>query len=215
MDWLWLRLDLVNVISPRHSLSRSGIVGYFTCSFQLSSYSTFTLYNRRRLATLTALNCICGASIMLQDSSIGWDPMEGHHLQWQTRLFIVYSLVVSAYVLGRLAYTIWDIWRYPDGSRIREAFTTTIASMKRSAVLTFLLCLLATADEVRGICAELSVLKATRISAYMGSLSEAMTVLVLGIACCTAIYCLCDICEGPIVQRRLRAIDSKPRLPIG
>lgn len=130
---------------------------------------------------------------------------------------MLYLLAVVALSIVRLASLIRQLWllRQDSPGKAERALDTTdlnqaelernfftrwdscsvrIQSMKRSVVLTFLLSLLAAADQTRALLVSTAVEKITAFAAIAGGLAEALEMLVLGILVCAVIYAAADFC---------------------
>ena len=154
----------------------------------------------------------------MQDTpDVGWDPISiNHHLPFNSRLFILYLLLVGTYALVKLAGSIRDLRSLSAFARtssdkseqkgeitaIWDACWVKLQTMKRSAVLTFLLAVLAAADQAKTDLVYFTVQKTTGIASFSGSIAEVLATFALGILACTIIYAIYAFCEGLLIQRK-------------
>jgi hypothetical protein len=162
----------------------------------------------------------------MQEGSVGWDPISvDHQLPWQSKLFLLYLLimiVMSILRLGGLIRQLW--WPRADSSKHSsaagrsgpefrplgawDACSYKIEAMKRSVLLTFLLSVLVAADQTRTMLSTFADQKVTGPAAFCGGMTEVLTVFAVGILVCAAIYAVSTFCEGVLARRRMLGNSS-------
>jgi hypothetical protein len=148
---------------------------------------------------------------MQQHPEVGWDPISiNHHLPWESRLFLLYLLVVGAISLGKsvsLVRHLW--WGNADVQSSRwEACWAKVQSIRRLVVLTFLLSLLLAAYQTAKILIELSIQKFFAAGAFGGGMAEVLSLFALGMLGCAILYVVFGLFEGILLRRRASWSDS-------
>lgn len=151
---------------------------------------------------------------MQEAPQVGWDPISVDYFPpWEYKLLILYLLVVAVISLAKFAAVLRILWslRNPsfrppesEGDVLYswETCSNKIQSMKRLIFVTLFVTILLAAVSLRDSLVELAVQKAFGIAFVSGGIMEALTMFVLGIFVCTAIYAACALCEGALAHRR-------------
>jgi len=157
----------------------------------------------------------------MQESVPQWDPIPvEHHMTWEIRLFVFFVLFVLVFFLIRATQLTWFFLRarkqlrgLPTGqalaasakeipSDIRTA-SIRAASLKRGAVFTFLLSLLASVDPVVRVLSDLSRVQYLSYVIFYQSLLEGLTFFVLGVGTSALLYCGFALSEGRLARVKL------------
>ena len=149
----------------------------------------------------------------MQSQKVGWDPtFIDHQMPWQSRFFLFYLLfliVISLVRTTRMVRYLWLLRGLSSTSEIdarflplHDACSAKIRSMERSVVLTFLLCVLMAADQMRVVLAAMAVEKYAPIAYLSASIAEVLAVFAIGVLVCTALYALSDFIQGRLTRRR-------------
>ena len=101
----------------------------------------------------------------MQENAPEWMPTYEPHMSWETRLFVLYLLIVCGFLAFRSAQMIWFLWRFDRHSGLLEAqssrlravalASTKITSVYRLAIFTVLLSLWGLLDSFVTILARL------------------------------------------------------------
>jgi hypothetical protein len=154
----------------------------------------------------------------MQETLPDWQPMYEHPpLDWEARLFLLYLLLVCGFLFLRGMSVIRILWRTrkagaSDGSpksqisflKEQGLCAIKVASIKRAAVLTFLLSLLALSDGFIRVFTSVSNDKVARSVVLAGSTAEVLVLFALGIAVCAALYAAFGAFEGILARRKTR-----------
>jgi hypothetical protein len=164
----------------------------------------------------------------MQETLQEWKPMyEPAALAWEARLFLFYLLLACSFLFLKSASAIRTLWRTrkPDasdnspqtGAKLLQDLrlcSIKVTSVKKAAVLTFILSFLAFLDgSIRALTA-ISMQKATGPAVLAGSAAEVLVLFALGIAVCAAQYAMFCIFEGVVARRRAKTVQaSAPNKP--
>ncbi len=151
---------------------------------------------------------------MQESSQITWDPASiNHHVPWESRLFVLYLLVVVAISFVRILHVLRQLWSFTHGSVLMrsgeneflyawETCSAKIQSMKRLVFFTLLLSVLVAVYRLRTTLTQLVAQKAFGVGAFGGTVVEVLTLFALGILVCALLYAPCGLCEGMLLRRR-------------
>ena len=148
---------------------------------------------------------------MQESTAIQWDPMYEGHLDWSTRLFVIYLAVVLLLFCFRAVRILWHLrslrraaqkanafWLAWDASQARSA------SIKNWAALTFLLSFLVAAWNMTGILRGISVQKVTGTAFLAGATAGVLTAFCCGMLICIVLYAFAFFCEALLLRYKLR-----------
>jgi len=147
-----------------------------------------------------------------------WDlTYEPTPLAWEARLFLFYLLLACGFLFLRSASVVRTLWRTrkPDASdgspraetkslKDLQLCSTKVASLKRAAVLTFILSFLALLDGSIRVLMAISTEKTIGLVALAGSASEILVMFALGISVCAALYTAFSVFEGILSRREAK-----------
>ncbi|MFI5089266.1 MAG: hypothetical protein ACHP7P_04335 [Terriglobales bacterium] len=152
---------------------------------------------------------------MQEHPAVGWDPIAiNHHLPWESRLFLLYLLVVGAISLVKSVSLVRQLWSAnPEVQSSRwEACSAKVQSIKRLVVLTFLLSVLLAADRTATVLIQLGSQKFFAVWAFSGEIAEVLKVFALGMLGCAMLYVVSGLFEGVLLRRRASWKDPLARI---
>jgi hypothetical protein len=155
--------------------------------------------------------------------SFGWPPYDEVRLPWETRLFALYTLALSIFLLVRTVQLTAFLWRSrkakgpsPPSPESRLAFVHDLriasikaVSLRRATVLTLLLCVAITAEQIVSILRGISVERRFLAPFFAGSISEALVVFAIGISACSVLYAGYAFFTGRISRLKVRLEDNQ------
>ncbi len=137
---------------------------------------------------------------------------------WESRLFVLYLIVVGATALVRSISVVRHLWSSRRVSAQKSVETgegaerellfawevclSKVHSIKRMVFLTLLLSVLVAVYEVRNIFSEIALKQLLGPSAVSGSVSEVLTLFWLGVLVSALLYAACAYYEGALAHRR-------------
>jgi hypothetical protein len=153
--------------------------------------------------------------VYMQETVPDWQPMyEPTPLAWEARLFVLYLLLVCGFLLLRGMSVIRTLWRTRKAGSNASSQSETkflkewslcsikVASIKRAAVLTFILSLLALLDGSIRVLTSVSNEKFTGSAVLAGATAEVLVLFALGVSVCAALYGAYSVLEGVLARRK-------------
>ena len=142
---------------------------------------------------------------------VRWDNIDVI-VPWPHKLFVLYVVVIVAISVVKSASVLRHLLPFRGSSlqtsksdndflRAWEECSNKIQSMKRIVVVTLLLSLLIPAYLLVNDLAIFAKEKVFGPAAFLGTVSEVLTVFALGILASTVIYSACAFLEGALVRR--------------
>jgi len=156
----------------------------------------------------------------MQDTSAGFDLAMEYHLPWEQRLLILYLLVVLLFALVRavrLTWTLHQTWRITKSESSQSHSLPTarakflhdwrwyvikVESLRKAAVMTFLLSVLAFLYTAVNGLRELSVQRQIGMGALGGEGAELLTSFAVAVAVCTILYAAYGFLEGAMARKK-------------
>jgi|SRR5579864_3708194 len=154
----------------------------------------------------------------MQESAPQWDPISVNHVPpWGVRLLFLYLLLASIFLLIRVAQVSWFLWQSKKFVRndsvalglttqelqpLRSASIKT-NSLRKGAILTFLVSLLTVVAQISAILRTASTEKHFGPAFLAGSFAEALLPFALGVVVCTALYLGFVILDGKLAWRKM------------
>jgi hypothetical protein len=149
-------------------------------------------------------------------------PVDGmsicYRVPWESRLFVLYLMVVVATALVRSISVVRHLWSFRRVSTLKSVETgegaerehlfawevclSKVRSIKRLVFLTLLFSVLVAAYQVSNILSEIAFKQLLGPYAASGSLSEVLTIFSLGVLVSTLLYAACAYYEGALAHRR-------------
>jgi hypothetical protein len=159
---------------------------------------------------------------MMQETTVGWEPMYEGHLPWFNKVFIVYLALLLFVSLFRAVRLIWHLRSLRKMSQeasglplsrsqlLWETCYAQTASLKSLSALTFLLTLLVSAWGATRVLLGVSMEKVTGVGFLAGAMAEVLAMFALGILVCTALYAFAIFYEGALVRRKMKRDGQLP-----
>ena len=151
---------------------------------------------------------------MQEGMPMGVDPLSiSYQLPWEARLFILYLLVIVTMSLVKSARVVHILWLSKRGSLQKsstedefalawERCSNKVQWVKRWVFVTLLWAVLVAAMLLRREFMFFMAQKMFWSGAFFQPTAEVLTVFVLGILICAALYTICAFCEGAMLGRR-------------
>jgi hypothetical protein len=148
----------------------------------------------------------------MQDASqVQWDPIViDYHLPWESRLLILYLVVVVAMALMKSASILRTLYFSKRGPlQMRDDFlfawercSNKVRSIKRTVFVTLLWTAFAVATLLTENFKILMEHKAFGPAAFVGTTVEAVTLLTFSILVCAVLFSISASYEGVLLRRR-------------
>lgn len=147
-------------------------------------------------------------------TQVGWDPVSiNYHLPWESRILILYLLLVVATSAVKSASVLRILWSLTRGSlRVTsnedeflsawKRCSNMIQSMERLVFVTMFWIAFVTAVLLRSMLLRLVEQKMFSLAAFGGNVAEVMAVCALGFFVCAILYTACALYEGALSHRR-------------
>ena len=151
---------------------------------------------------------------MQEGTPMGLDPLSiSYQMPWEARLFILYLLVIVTTSLVKSARVVHILWLSKRSSLKKsstegefalawERCSNKVQSVKRWVFVTLLWTVLVAAMLLRREFMFFIAQKMFWSGAFFQPTAEVLTVFVLGILVCAALYTTCTLCEGALLGRR-------------
>jgi hypothetical protein len=154
----------------------------------------------------------------MQETVPDWQPIYEPHapLAWEARLFLLYLLLACGFLFLRGMSVIRTLWRMrkttasdapqQSGTKFLKEWglcSIKVASIKRVAVLTFILSILALLDGTIRVLTSVSNEKFTGPTVLAGSTAEVLVLFALGVSVCAALYAAFSVFEEMLSRRKV------------
>jgi hypothetical protein len=159
---------------------------------------------------------------VMQETTVGWNPMYESRLPWFTKVFVVYLLLVLFASVFRAIRLMWHLrglrkmeQEIPSPPMFRfqlllwETSYAKTASIKNLSVLTFLLTLLVFAWSTTRILLGVTMEKVTGVGFLAGAMAEVLTTFSLGILVCAVLYAFAIFYEAALMRHQMRFDRAK------
>lgn len=158
----------------------------------------------------------------MQDQPLPFDLTIDHPTPWETRVFVLYILVVLAFLLVRTTQLTVFLWRYrkarnaspsPDspGTAVRDLHLASIKalSLRRAMILTLLVSIAISAERTVAVLREVSALKIYGPGFVGGSGAETLTVLAIGMVVCCMLYAAYAFFDGQLSRLTIKPKNAE------
>jgi hypothetical protein len=150
---------------------------------------------------------------MQDNAAIQWDPIYEGHLDWSSRLFIIYLFAVLLLSCFRAVRMFWHLRNLRAAAQESNAFRLAwdvaqarMASTKNWSVLTFVLSFLVAAWNMTRVLRGISMEKVTGTAFFAGATAEVLTGFCVGMLVCAVLYALSFFYETLLLRHKLRQL---------